>query len=125
MDAAEKVMIACLLLSEGAQDEAVRGFMEALEEGIRLGEQDSLEMRAAFLERLRGPLPAGPAGSVIRLMRAKIEHDEVCRRFGIVAGGLSKALDVLQQPAGTPLAARILVKRVLAALGEVNAVAGS
>lgn len=118
MEAAEKVMIACLLLSEGADEEGVRGLIEALEEGIRLGEKDSVDLKAALLARMDGPLPEGPAGTVIRLMKAKLEHDEVCRRFGIVAGGLSKAVRLLQQPAGTPLAARILVKRALAALGE-------
>jgi len=120
MEAAEKVMIACLLLSEGAEDEAVRGFIAALEEGISLGEHDSLDMKAALMARMEGPLPDGAAGSVIRLMKAKLEHDEVCRKFGVAAGGLAKALSVLQQPADTPLAARILVNRALAALGEAR-----
>lgn len=120
MDAAEKVMIACLLLSEGAEDDAVRGFISALEEGLALGEQDSIEMRHRLLERMKGPLPDGPAGAVIRLMKAKLEHDAICRKFGMAASGLTKALRVLSSPAQSDFAARILVSRALSAISEAK-----
>lgn len=120
MDAAEKVMIACLLLSEGGEDEAVREFIAAVESGMELGERDSLEMHRALMARMEGQLPAGPAGTVIRLMKAKREHDEVCRKFGMAASGLSKALSILQQPVSGDLAAKILVTRAMAALGAAK-----
>lgn len=120
MEAAEKVMIACLLLSEGGDDEDVRGFIAAIEEGLERGEKDAVEMRRKLIERMDGPLPQGAAGAIIRLMKAKIEHDAICRRFGVAAGGLAKALCILAQPASGDLAARILVQRAMTAIGDAK-----
>lgn len=120
MDSTEKVMVACLLLSEGGNDGEVREFIAALEEGIELGEKDSVDMHRALMERLAGSVPDGPAGAVIRLMKAKREHDESCRKFGMMTSGIAKALQLLEHPAGSGLAAKVLAARVMALLGEAR-----
>jgi len=125
METSEKVMIACLLISEGGEEDAVREFISVLEEGISLGERDAVDLHAKLMRRMDGPLPDGPAGAVIRLMKAKRDHDAVRRRYGMAVEGLSKALSILSQPIKGDLSARIMVTRAMSAIGEVREAVGA
>lgn len=120
MEASEKIMIACLLISEGGDEDSIREFISALEEGVALGEPDALDLHRRLMSRMDGPMPSGAAGAVIRLMKAKRDHDQVRRRYGMAVEGLSKAISILGQPVKGDLSARILVARAMAAVAETR-----
>lgn len=124
METSEKVMIACLLISEGGEEDAVKEFISVLDEGMALGELDAVDLHSRLMKRMDGPLPSGAAGAVIRLMKAKREHDAVRRRYGMAVGGLSKALSILNQPVKGDLGARILVGKAMAVIGETREAVG-
>lgn len=120
MEVAQKIMIACLLMSEGADDTSVKEFISVLEQGVELQEQDSIDLFSALMTRMDGELPEGSAGEIIRLMKAKIQLDETCRKFGLALSGLEKVMKILDGKPKNDFAAKIMIRRALGTIEEAK-----
>lgn len=121
MEVAHKVMIACLLMSEGADDFRVREFISVLEAGIDASEDDAIELFNALIARMDKPLPQGYAGEVIGLMKAKLQLDESCRKFGLAISGMEKVMKILDGIPKNDFAAKVMMQRALSAIGQAKA----
>lgn len=116
MGPAERVIVSCLLLDEGADPGHVREFVSALSDGVEAGESDSASMLAAFMERAASRPPSGAAGDVIRVMRAVISLEATFSRFGMACEGLKTAAEAITaRPGARGLAARVLLEKATAA----------
>lgn len=120
MEVAHKVMIACLLMSEGADDKKLSEFISVLEAGIDAGEEDSIALFDALMARMERPLPEGYAGEVIVLMKAKLKLDESCRKFGIAISGMEKVIKILNGIPKNDFAAKIVMQRALSAIDQAK-----
>lgn len=112
MQTAHKIMIASLLFSEGAQVDDVNEFLDRLAKGLEKNEEDAILIFETFMRRVEGDLPDGPAGEVIRVMKAKVHLDDNCRRFGIAVSGMKKVLELLNSNPKSELAAKVILKQV-------------
>ena len=121
MEVAQKVMIACLLMSEGADDKTLAEFISVLEAGIEAGEGDSIALFNELMARMDGPLPEGYVGEVIGLMKAKMKLDESCRKFGLAISGMEKVLKILDGKPKNDFAAKIMMQRALSAIEQAKA----
>lgn len=120
MEVAQKIMIACLLMSEGADDASVKEFVSVLERGISSEEQDSIDLFNALMKRMEGELPLGSAGEIIRLMKAKLQLDETCKKFGLALSGLEKVVRILDGKPQNDFAAKVMMRRALGAIDEAK-----
>lgn len=119
MKVAEKIMIAFLLISEGADEQDVSEFLEALSEGIAKQESDAIIIYGGIMKRLDSDLP-GMTGAVVRLMKAKIHLDETFRRFGLAMSGMNKVVTILQSSPQSDMASKIILKKALNSISEVK-----
>lgn len=113
MLAAQKVMIATLLIANGAEQSDISEFIEALEVDLRNEDRVAKAVFDDLMSKMNGDLPKGPAGDIIRLMKAKIDFDKNQKRFGIAVTGLKKALSILENSPRNNLAAKVLISKVL------------
>lgn len=112
MNCAEKVIIACFLLVEGAEQEGISAFVTAVEAGCALGEPDAFELREAFLLRARMDLPDGDMGGIIRMMLAKIELDVIYRDYDLRISNMREIERLVASAPQNEIAARVIVRKV-------------
>lgn len=118
MEIAEKIMVACLLISEGADDETVSEFISVLSDGVEAGEEDAITLFNQLMERMEGDVQKGYFGDVIRLMKSKIKLDESYRKFGMAITGMEKVMKILDENPKNDFAAKIMVQRALDAIAQ-------
>jgi len=120
MEVAQKVMIACLLMSDGADDKTLAEFISVLEAGVEAGESDAVTLFDGLMERMNGPLPDGFAGEIIRLMKAKMKLDESHHKFGMSISGMEKVLKILDSKPKNDFSAKIMMQRALSAIDRAK-----
>lgn len=113
MDITEKVMAACLFLSEVDDEAAVMEFMSALESGVANSEADALTLLCSIRQRLEtGPIPAGVLGDIILVMKSKQKLDRLYDQMMMATTRLKTISALLSGRVETNLQAKIMVKKV-------------
>jgi hypothetical protein len=113
MEITEKVMAACLFLSEVDDEAAVLEFISALEDGVSNSEADALALLSSIRQRLEaGPLPVGVLGDVILVMKSKQRLDRLYDQMLMTTSKLKTISGLLSGRVETNLQSKIMVKKV-------------
>jgi hypothetical protein len=113
MEITEKVMAACLFLSEVDDEAAVMEFIYALETGVSSSEADALVLLSSIRKRLEaGPLPVGVLGDVILVMKSKQRLDRLYDQMLMTTSKLKTISGLLSGRVESNLQAKIMVKKV-------------
>lgn len=118
MKQTEKIMVACLFLSEGYEPEHVRQFICALEEDLASGDEEASSIVAAALDRCTQLKRNHDIfGDVIALMMSKRRLDELYARLDMQLVQVTDICKLLSNRTDTSLAAKIVLKQLHQAVG--------
>jgi hypothetical protein len=118
MDKADKAIIAAWLLSKDADVQAASDFVIALDQGVRLGEEDAIQMHKSVLARIEHEDVPGEYGDFIRVIKASGNLMAASERLEKAVNGFRKAQQILEAEPKNDLAAKILVHQALKAVSD-------
>ncbi|MTH95214.1 hypothetical protein [Roseibium sp. RKSG952] len=118
MDKADKVIIMAWLLSKESDVQAASDFVIALDQGVRLGEDDAIQMHKSVLARIEHEDVPGEYGDFIRVIKASGNLMAASEKLEKAVNGFKKAQQILKAEPKNDLAAKILIHQAMKAVTE-------
>jgi hypothetical protein len=117
MKQTEKIMVACLFLYEGHEQEAVIQLIEVLEADLAVGDRTATAIVKELIDRcLTDPKLPGIYGDIISLMIFKRRLDDLYEQMDIRVQQIVDIAKLLSSRTENTLAAKIVLKQINAVI---------
>lgn len=117
MKQTERIMVACLFLHEGHEQETVSKLIKALDEDLAAGDQTAVVIVNELINKcVLSPRLPGIYGDVISLMISKRRLDDLYEKMEMRTQQIVDIAKLLSSRADTTLAAKIVLRQINAVL---------